>query len=172
MLMLKTAGNSVTVRGNLISHSDFYFDGDFEGTIEARRSVVTLGPNSRFAGRIRAREIIVGGTVLGDMVGHERIEVQSTGQVNGNVSTTRISIQDGAYFKGRVSDAQPVSKEALAEQEILEARYSKLANLRYQRGLTAAEEREMRSLFARLSGNDPALPLRSQDNIPEPVRVG
>lgn len=151
--MLNTVGTSFSIKGNLISDADFYFDGHIEGNIEARRSLVTLGPNSKVDGRIRAREIIVGGSVLGDIFALERVEVQSTGRVNGNISTIRIALREGAYIKGRVSDAQPFTKGAAAEHEALHARYSKLVDFKYERGLTAAEEKEMKTLFTRLSGN-------------------
>ena len=59
--MLKTAGTTISIKGNVKSDADFYFDGELEGTIEARRSVVTIGPNARVLGRIRAREIIIAG---------------------------------------------------------------------------------------------------------------
>ena len=84
----------------------------------------------------------------------EHVGLRSTGSLNGNISTVRISIQDGAVFKGRVGEALALENAAGGENKVLEGRYSKLVDLKYARGLTAAEQKEMDSLFAELSAKD------------------
>jgi cytoskeletal protein CcmA (bactofilin family) len=104
--MQKTAVTGLYIKGNVTSEADFYFDGEIEGTIEARRGVVTIGPNGRVMGRIWARHLVVGGVVTGDVFALERLELKGTGSLHGNVWTGGISMAEGSYFKGRVDDVK------------------------------------------------------------------
>ena len=62
-----TPGSSVSIKGSLISQSDFYFNGQFEGTIQADQSTVTIGPNGKLLGDVTARQVIVCGVVTGNV---------------------------------------------------------------------------------------------------------
>jgi len=97
-----TPGSSVSIKGSLISQSDFYFNGQFEGTIQADQSTVTIGPNGKLLGDVTARQVIVCGVVTGNVSAAERVDLQKISQLDGKVSTARISIEDGACFKGSV----------------------------------------------------------------------
>jgi cytoskeletal protein CcmA (bactofilin family) len=115
--MQKTALAGLHIKGNLTSDADFYFDGEIEGNIEARGSMVTIGPNGRVTGWIWARQIVVGGVVTGDVFALERLDLKGTGSLQGNVWTGRISMADGSYLKGRVDDVKALENSgAFAEK--------------------------------------------------------
>jgi cytoskeletal protein CcmA (bactofilin family) len=68
----------------------------------------------------------------------EHVGLRSTGSLNGNISTVRVSMQDGAVFNGRVGEAQPVESAAVADNKVLEARYSRVADIEHGRGQMAS----------------------------------
>lgn len=95
-------GSSVTIRGKIISREDLSINGDVEGTIEAKENRVTLGPNANVKADIQSREVIVLGSVHGNVNAAEKIEIRKNAQLVGDIKTARIGIEDGAYFKGAV----------------------------------------------------------------------
>lgn len=150
------SGSTVSIKGSVISHADFYFDGHLEGPIQAVHSLVTLGPNARVTGDIRARRIVVDGVVRGNLLAVEQIALGKNSRLEGNLATARISIQDGAYFKGRVDMRQRGAGKSTKESTALEQRYSALIEAKYGRGLTVAEQSDLDSVYASLIAHDEA----------------
>lgn len=95
-------GKSVVVKGQIFSREDLYVDGEVEGTIEVQEHRLTVGPNGKVQANVKAREIIVLGTVHGNMEAGDKIEIRSEARVVGDLRTARIVIEDGAYFKGSI----------------------------------------------------------------------
>ncbi len=95
-------GKSVVVKGDIYSREDLYVDGEVEGTIEVQEHRLTVGPNGRVKAAVRAREAVIRGTVHGDIEAIDRIDVRKEAKVVGDLRTTRIAIEEGAYFKGSV----------------------------------------------------------------------
>ncbi len=95
-------GKSVVVKGNIYSREDLYVDGEVEGTIEVQEHRLTVGPNGRVKAAVRAREAVIRGTVHGDIEASDRIDIRKEAKVVGDLRTTRIAIEEGAYFKGSV----------------------------------------------------------------------
>jgi cytoskeletal protein CcmA (bactofilin family) len=73
-----------------------------EGPILLRGNRLTAGRNAQLKSEITAREVIVYGNVHGNLRARDRVEIKKDGQVIGNITTARISIEDGAYFKGSI----------------------------------------------------------------------
>ena len=95
-------GKAVLIKGELSGSEDLYLDGEVEGTIELDRNCVTIGPNARIRAHIHAREVVIHGKVDGNVQGTERVELRRSAVLVGDISTQRISIEDGAYFKGGI----------------------------------------------------------------------
>lgn len=95
-------GKSVLVKGELSGSEDLYLDGEVEGTIELRDHTLTVGPNGRLRAHISAREVIIHGKAEGNVTASERVELKKSCVLVGDISTQRIVIEDGAFFKGSV----------------------------------------------------------------------
>ena len=95
-------GKSVVLKGELSGSEDLAVEGTVEGTIELRDNVLTIGPNGRIKAQVFAKTVIVWGTVNGTITASERIEIRDQGSVDGNITSPRVAIADGAYFRGNV----------------------------------------------------------------------
>jgi len=95
-------GKSVLVKGELSGSEDLYLDGEVEGSIELRDHSLIVGPNGRVRANINARDVVVHGKVDGNIHGTERVELKKSAILLGDISTQRIVIEDGAYFKGAI----------------------------------------------------------------------
>lgn len=102
-----TIGKSVVVKGELSGSEDLIVDGEVEGNISLRGQTCTIGPNGRVRANIEARNVIVHGRVNGDIHASERVELRKTASLAGDISTARISIDDGAFFKGGIDIQKP-----------------------------------------------------------------
>ncbi len=97
-----TVGKSVKIVGQIFTKEDLYVDGDVEGTIESLENKVTVGPNGRVQASIKAREVIILGQVQGDVETSDKVDIRKDARLVGNITTSRISIEDGALFKGSI----------------------------------------------------------------------
>jgi cytoskeletal protein CcmA (bactofilin family) len=95
-------GRSVLVKGQILSREDLTIDGEVEGTIEMQEHRLTIGPNGKVRASVKAREIIVLGTLHGNVETGDRIDIRKEAKLVGDIKTARIVIEDGAYFKGNV----------------------------------------------------------------------
>lgn len=95
-------GKSVVVKGELSGSEDLFVDGEVEGTIELHDYNLTVGPNGRIRANINAKEVIIHGRVDGNVNGKERVELRKSAVLSGDITTQRILIEDGAYFKGGI----------------------------------------------------------------------
>ena len=95
-------GKGMTVRGDIRSQEDLYVDGEVEGKIELEQHVLTVGPAGKVDASIRAREVVISGSVTGDIEALHKIVIHKDAKLVGDIKTAGISIQDGAYFKGSI----------------------------------------------------------------------
>lgn len=95
-------GKSVLVKGELSGSEDLYVDGEVEGTIELRGHNLIIGPNGRVRATVNACQVIVHGTVTGNIQASERVELKQSAHVAGDIVTQRVAIEEGAYFKGGI----------------------------------------------------------------------
>jgi cytoskeletal protein CcmA (bactofilin family) len=95
-------GKSVVVKGQILSREDVTIDGEVEGSIEMQEHRLTVGPNGKVRASVKAREVIVLGTLHGNVETGDRIDIRKEAKLVGDIKTARIMIEDGAYFKGNV----------------------------------------------------------------------
>ena len=97
-----TIGKAVKIVGQIYSKEELYVDGDLEGTLEALEHKLTVGPNGTVHAAVKAREVVVLGTIQGNVEAAEKIEIRKDAKLVGDIRTARIIIEDGAYFKGSI----------------------------------------------------------------------
>src|SRR6202051_791601 len=95
-------GKSVVLKGQIYGREDLTIDGEVEGTVELQEHRLTVGPTGKVVATIKAREIVVLGTVQGNIETREKIDIRKDAKVIGDIRTARIVIEDGAYFKGSI----------------------------------------------------------------------
>jgi cytoskeletal protein CcmA (bactofilin family) len=97
-----TIGKAVKINGQIFTKEDLYVDGDVEGTIESQDNKVTIGPNGRVQASIRAREVVILGQVQGNVEAADKVDIRKDAKLVGDIVSARISIEDGALFKGSI----------------------------------------------------------------------
>jgi cytoskeletal protein CcmA (bactofilin family) len=102
-----TIGKAVRIVGQIHSKEDLYVDGDVDGSIEALEHKITVGPNGTVNAMIKAREVTILGTIRGNVEASDRVEIRKDAKLAGDIQTARITIEDGAYFKGSIDIVKP-----------------------------------------------------------------
>jgi cytoskeletal protein CcmA (bactofilin family) len=100
-------GKAVKISGQIYSKEDLYVDGDVEGSIELQEHRLTIGPNGRVRSNVKAREVVILGTLQGNVDASDKLEVRKEARLVGEIKTARIVIEDGAYFKGSIDIVRP-----------------------------------------------------------------
>lgn len=108
-------GKSVVLKGQIYSREDLYIDGEVEGTLELQEHRLTIGPHGKVQAGIKAREVVIVGTVHGNVEAADKIDIRKDAKLVGDIKTARIVIEDGAYFKGSIDISRPeISRPAPA----------------------------------------------------------
>jgi cytoskeletal protein CcmA (bactofilin family) len=94
--------STLLIKGEVRGSEDLYIDGEVQGTIHLSNGRATVGPHGKISADVDAREIVVRGKVTGALRGRERVEIGSTGEVRGDISTLRIAIGEGAQMHSKV----------------------------------------------------------------------
>jgi cytoskeletal protein CcmA (bactofilin family) len=95
-------GRSVVIKGEVTGSEDLYRDGQVEGAIDLKGNRLTIGPNGRVKANVSASSAIVHGKLEGNINATDRVDLKQSATVTGDIVTQRISIDEGAYFRGGV----------------------------------------------------------------------
>jgi cytoskeletal protein CcmA (bactofilin family) len=113
---MTTISSGLKISGEISGTSDLYIDGETQGKIRLPNARVTVGPNGRVQADIEAREIIIEGSVQGNLKAGERVQLGAQSKMQGSVLTPRFAIEDGARLRGKVemvrAGASPASSSA------------------------------------------------------------
>jgi cytoskeletal protein CcmA (bactofilin family) len=105
-------GPSITIKGEVTGEEDLLIQGKVEGTISMKNQQVSVGDSGQVTADIEARTITVDGQVTGDIAGSEKVVVSQSGNVKGNIVAPRVTLEDGAIFKGSIDmDPGEASKD-------------------------------------------------------------
>ena len=115
-----TIGRSLVIKGEISGSESLYIDGRIEGKISIPDNRITIGRNGSVQANITAREIVIMGKVNGNIECGDRLDIRSEGSVTGDVSTVRISVEDGAVLKGgiQVRSAEPKAEKQPTHSQI------------------------------------------------------
>lgn len=107
-----TIGKAVKIIGQIFTKEDLNVDGDVEGTIESTDNKVTIGTTGRVQASVKAREVVIFGQVQGNVEAADKVDIRREAKLVGDITTARISIEDGALFKGSIDIRKPEPKPA------------------------------------------------------------
>lgn len=107
-------GASLRIKGEISGGEDLLVDGSIDGLIQMEGHKLMVGPSAEIVADILANEIVVSGTVKGNLHAQERIEIEEQGSVVGELTTSRIMIEDGGYFKGSIEIDRQAAAAAVA----------------------------------------------------------
>jgi cytoskeletal protein CcmA (bactofilin family) len=99
---MASIGQSIIFKGELSGDEDLEIDGQVEGTVHLNNNELTVGPNGHLKAEVNAKTIVVIGRVKGNLTATERIEVQATGIVEGDIRAPKLLIQEGAVLNGGI----------------------------------------------------------------------
>ncbi|MFU8876628.1 MAG: bactofilin family protein [Wenzhouxiangellaceae bacterium] len=108
-----TIGPTVRIEGRLEAEEDVILEGRFKGTVDLKKNTLTIGKDGSLEAEVYASTILVEGKVDGDLYASERLNIRKTARVTGNIYAPRISLEDGARFRGSIdmdADSEPFHK--------------------------------------------------------------
>ena len=95
-------GKSISIKGDLTGNEDLVIEGKVEGKVELPNNQLTVGANGVVKAEVSAKSVVVIGRVAGNVKGSERIEIQATGIVEGDVAAPRLVVAEGAVVNGSI----------------------------------------------------------------------
>jgi cytoskeletal protein CcmA (bactofilin family) len=115
-----TVGRSVVIKGEVSGNEALFIDGSVEGSIRFPKHRVTVGRGSKVTADIHAQDVVVMGSMKGNIYCSDLLDIRSESWIQGEIVTKRIRIDDGAVLKGSV-EIQPSPKGAPAEPPLAKA---------------------------------------------------
>jgi len=107
-------GKSVVIKGQLSGSEDLYVDGQVEGSIELKENSLIIGTSGHVQADINAKSLVVQGKLEGNVQASERAELKKSAVAVGDILTQRISVEEGAYFKGKIEIQRDAAKASSA----------------------------------------------------------
>lgn len=101
-------GEDTSLRGSYNSKNSIRVDGEIYGNVTSEDGVI-VGPKGMIRGNLIAKSILIGGKVKGNITAYQRLELQSSAQIEGDISTPVFAVEEGAVFEGNVQ-MEEVSK--------------------------------------------------------------
>ena len=111
---LVNIGKSVVIKGELSGSEDLTIEGHVEGRIELKENVLTIGANAKIRAEVFAKTVIVLGEVTGNVTASEKVDIRDNGSVDGDITSPRVAIAEGAHFRGSVDMQRAGAKPAAA----------------------------------------------------------
>ena len=106
-------GPSIIVRGEISGEEDLLIEGRVEGKVDLRQNAVTVGAKGVLAAEVQARLVLIDGEVDGNLNAEEQIVLRKSARVRGDIAAPRVTIEDGARFKGSI-DMEPKAVRPVA----------------------------------------------------------
>lgn len=95
-------GSTIKIKGEVSGGEDLVIDGSVEGSIDLNSNQVTVGDAGKVKADIKGKTVVINGQVTGDITGGEKVIISKNGNVRGNIVTPRMTLEDGAVFKGSI----------------------------------------------------------------------
>ena len=104
-------GATIHIKGDVTGDEDLIIHGHVEGQINLKNHNVIIGPKASVQANIHAKQVVVEGELSGDLKGDEKVIIRKTGNVLGNVVSPRVTLEDGAMFKGSI-EMEPLNAKS------------------------------------------------------------
>jgi cytoskeletal protein CcmA (bactofilin family) len=104
-------GQTVVLRGELSAKEDLLIEGQFEGTLSLEDHCLTVGAEGQVKAEIRARQVVILGTITGKIAAREKVEIRRSGRLMGDLMAGAVAIEEGAYFKGSIDILREEAQE-------------------------------------------------------------
>jgi cytoskeletal protein CcmA (bactofilin family) len=95
-------GPSITIKGEISGDEDLLVQGNVEGSIKLKGKALSVGESGQVKADIQAQEVKIEGKVTGDITCVEKVVISKSGNVHGNIVAPRVTLEDGAIFKGSI----------------------------------------------------------------------
>jgi cytoskeletal protein CcmA (bactofilin family) len=95
-------GQTIKVKGSITGNENLTIEGTVDGSVDLPQHDLTIGESGQVSANVNAKTVKVDGQVTGDVVGSEKVIISKTGRVNGNLIAPRVTLEDGAKFKGSI----------------------------------------------------------------------
>lgn len=152
-------GRSIHIDGQLIGEEDVRIEGDVTGTIKLMNNTLTVGTNGKIHAEVYAKSVTVSGVVDGDLYGLERVNIEKSAQVHGNITAPRVVLEDGARFKGSIEMDKEAAEAAFGVRKDQNGSQSKS---------TAKKDR---STSAKSNGGKPVEVLKAETGLSDEKRT-
>ena len=100
-------GKSIAIKGDLTGNEDIVIEGKVDGKVELPNNELTIGANGVVRAEVNAKSVVVIGRVAGNLQGSERVEIQATGVVEGDVTAPKLIVAEGAVLNGNIHMSKP-----------------------------------------------------------------
>jgi cytoskeletal protein CcmA (bactofilin family) len=110
-------GKSISIRGDLTGNEDMVIEGQVEGKVDLPNNQLTVGANGKVKAEIHAKGVVIVGYVDGNVFGLERVEIQATGRVEGDVTAPKLVVAEGAQINGAIQMTQKAARSVASESE-------------------------------------------------------
>jgi cytoskeletal protein CcmA (bactofilin family) len=107
-------GKSISIRGDLTGNEDMVIEGKVEGKVDLPNNQLTVGADGSVKAEIHAKSVVIVGHVIGNVTGLERVEIQATGKLEGDVTSPKLIVAEGAHLNGGIQMTSPATKSASA----------------------------------------------------------
>jgi cytoskeletal protein CcmA (bactofilin family) len=105
-------GSTLTFKGEIFGEENLVIQSEVEGLVDLRDNSVTIGKNGRLKADLYGKNVTIEGKIVGNIVGFDSVRITQTGSVKGNVTSPRVTLEDGARFKGSIDMDMPKNKAA------------------------------------------------------------
>ncbi len=106
-------GKTIKIKGTISGDENLIIEGEVDGSVDLPKNDLTIGESGKVTADLDAKVVKVDGEVTGDISGAEKVIISKSGTVKGNIVAPRVTLEDGAKFKGSIdmdpSDAKPAA---------------------------------------------------------------
>jgi cytoskeletal protein CcmA (bactofilin family) len=110
-------GKSISIRGDLTGNEDMVIEGQVEGKVDLPNNQLTVGADGKVKAEVHAKSVVVVGLVDGNVFGLERVEIQATGRVEGDVTAPKLIVSEGAQLNGAIKMTEKGDRAGTAGSE-------------------------------------------------------
>lgn len=110
-------GPSIHINGDLHGEEDLIIEGEVKGTVHLKNNSLTIGSQGKLTADVYAHSVFVDGYIEGDLYGSEQISIRKTAEMKGNITSPRVSLEDGARFKGSIEMDPEVSQNVFGKSQ-------------------------------------------------------